>query len=884
MENLVTCPICTLYLHPGMSLQTHLDTHPKDMIIQALLMANTGPPSSSQNQSTPSCTTNPIPVTTPAPLSPQIYQTQQQHQQSATPHHQQINKIVKSDSTTYNNISNNKPHNVIFGKPSPVTSNSSGNYRIQQISIDALPMHHSSAQNPHTITLKPAYCTTTSLVAPPKLSAMPNPQSAIRCIQNTEKNIMIVNSSSTQFIQQAIPVPVSKNNSKQPTLLAHPSGQKITIIPRYTSEKYSGPPPPYSTAISNVSGSSTTARNSIIDLTNHHSYASGSQQDRNMAKHHLMITTNPQKIVDVSQNESGELMITEQMLNDNQSEMETELAKSVVVDYMGNQQLPETYAEEEYTYVEEVTVPMEYRSSGECEINKSDEPQFDEIKFEDEEVLDEPSKEPEIQRIMDQSRDNEKSVKVISNVKLSSNDVIILLNDSESDSTANAQESEKKDQENQDQVQEEILENLKISDKKESEKEEPVPSTSKVALEAQSQAAAAATTSVIRMTSSEEMAQKASTTSSATPNSTVASSNNNSFLFNSNRLKINKQPKKLVVKLKKPLILDSEENKAQTKSKEEENVQKPATTEKPTKETPKESLEIPVEENNEEIVESSTVKDQTEHFTVTFLESELTFEKEKINDSNFNQNTDSDMDIEDYQPTVKNEVEDIVVVKTEINSLTSSSKSCNSNNIQVASSLFDESAGPSNRENNNNLSNLMPITSAANLESQRTSSVPFLYQNERVRFSPPLSPIVYMQTYSTHSTSQEIPQKMEECVTSVGHNNWNNNIIISNATATTTSTLNDSTRYTPSSIYEDNRSSYTDLDMCTKTNSNSLSGNSRGDMSNGQTRAPSLDSLNIRTDEKMPARGEISEQESNGDMEQPWHQVRFGVLSTYFQD
>lgn len=44
-------------------------------------------------------------------------------------------------------------------------------------------------------------------------------------------------------------------------------------------------------------------------------------------------------------------------------------------------------------------------------------------------------------------------------------------------------------------------------------------------------------------------------------------------------------------------------------------------------------------------------------------------------------------------------------------------------------------------------------------------------------------------------------------------------------------------------------------------------------------RAPSTDSLNIRTDEKMPAKGEISEQESNGDVEGLWnHQVGFFFL------
>lgn len=66
-----------------------------------------------------------------------------------------------------------------------------------------------------------------------------------------------------------------------------------------------------------------------------------------------------------------------------------------------------------------------------------------------------------------------------------------------------------------------------------------------------------------------------------------------------------------------------------------------------------------------------------------------------------------------------------------------------------------------------------------------------------------------------------------------------------------------SSQYT---TFEADKSSYMDLDMCKNTSS--------GD------RAPSTDSLNIRTDEKMPAKGEISEQESNGDIDGSWsHQV-----------
>ncbi|CAH2269700.1 jg18941 [Pararge aegeria aegeria] len=36
MDTRVQCPVCTLYLHSGMSLESHLDTHPKDQVIKAL--------------------------------------------------------------------------------------------------------------------------------------------------------------------------------------------------------------------------------------------------------------------------------------------------------------------------------------------------------------------------------------------------------------------------------------------------------------------------------------------------------------------------------------------------------------------------------------------------------------------------------------------------------------------------------------------------------------------------------------------------------------------------------------------------------------------------------------------------------------------------------
>lgn len=37
MDTQLQCPVCTLFLHVGMDLQSHLDTHPKDQVIKALV-------------------------------------------------------------------------------------------------------------------------------------------------------------------------------------------------------------------------------------------------------------------------------------------------------------------------------------------------------------------------------------------------------------------------------------------------------------------------------------------------------------------------------------------------------------------------------------------------------------------------------------------------------------------------------------------------------------------------------------------------------------------------------------------------------------------------------------------------------------------------------
>lgn len=55
MDQLVQCPVCTLFLHNGITLESHLDTHPKDQVIKALCNI-----ASNKNSSFASRTSTPV--------------------------------------------------------------------------------------------------------------------------------------------------------------------------------------------------------------------------------------------------------------------------------------------------------------------------------------------------------------------------------------------------------------------------------------------------------------------------------------------------------------------------------------------------------------------------------------------------------------------------------------------------------------------------------------------------------------------------------------------------------------------------------------------------------------------------------------------------------
>ena len=202
----VECPVCELFLRPNMCLQDHLDTHPKEMIIKALLSANKP---KMEEELPKTLFLQPAPSSIP-PMT-QIYHQQQQQ--------------IKAENQYFISKHPINHQQSIFS-----SNGNTGNYRIQQITLDSMGNAHNS-QNIPTI-LNPT-------TAPP-MSAPQHPPQQFRCIQNTEKNIMIVNTSSTQLIHQLS----GKKQANSPSMEIMSTGQVvepgIALFPRYTSEKYSG--------------------------------------------------------------------------------------------------------------------------------------------------------------------------------------------------------------------------------------------------------------------------------------------------------------------------------------------------------------------------------------------------------------------------------------------------------------------------------------------------------------------------------------------------------------------------------------------------------------------------------------------------------------------
>ncbi|KAJ8674759.1 hypothetical protein QAD02_010545 [Eretmocerus hayati] len=107
----VACPVCTLYLREGISLQKHLDTHPKEQVIEALIRASSGVGSSvGAPAPVPS-----YPQSSTALNNPQIHQAQ--HPVQAAPSTQPVPQPQPQTAAPTTN-----PHLPHAPSPYPISS------------------------------------------------------------------------------------------------------------------------------------------------------------------------------------------------------------------------------------------------------------------------------------------------------------------------------------------------------------------------------------------------------------------------------------------------------------------------------------------------------------------------------------------------------------------------------------------------------------------------------------------------------------------------------------------------------------------------------------------------------------------------------------------
>lgn len=179
MDGVVQCPVCTLFLHPGMNLDEHLNTHPKDQVIQALTQLTLQRANILTSSQTSQFVVKTESTTAPPPPSA-----------SAIPPPAPPPAAIVA------------PPQII-----PGTSLCGNGQRGSEILTAASPLSPQSAPQAVMIQMSPSQSQSTSP------AQMFNKQSSISYVHDSQKNVMIVNSCSTQYIQQRVP-----SSEKQPVI------------------------------------------------------------------------------------------------------------------------------------------------------------------------------------------------------------------------------------------------------------------------------------------------------------------------------------------------------------------------------------------------------------------------------------------------------------------------------------------------------------------------------------------------------------------------------------------------------------------------------------------------------------------------------------------
>uniref|UniRef100_A0A2M4A4G6 C2H2-type domain-containing protein n=1 Tax=Anopheles triannulatus TaxID=58253 RepID=A0A2M4A4G6_9DIPT len=297
MDTLIECPVCTLYLRSGMNLSVHLDTHPKESVIKALVAI-------AQKRTTPPCVTHSTGGETSATGSGAILGSTDifsylvlggsgASTTTATTDGGINNLLAESgnkmgrvvpavgqqqpDALTLNVTSraqNRTPPNAIMYDGSTTVAYADAPVSATGLGTAVL----SASSQPLVSTVGPSTTNGIGTLAPNHTIALMNTceVSGVTTLSHYPANNVTIlkreylqqqsnplsggaNALGANFLPTAEPLEHGHTSSSNTcaggpasTVVARAPGANnaISIYPRYTNELYSGPPPPYSTAIS----------------------------------------------------------------------------------------------------------------------------------------------------------------------------------------------------------------------------------------------------------------------------------------------------------------------------------------------------------------------------------------------------------------------------------------------------------------------------------------------------------------------------------------------------------------------------------------------------------------------------------------------------------
>uniref|UniRef100_A0A336KMY6 CSON013100 protein n=1 Tax=Culicoides sonorensis TaxID=179676 RepID=A0A336KMY6_CULSO len=889
MESVVQCPVCTLFLHPGMSLEDHLNTHPKDQVIQALSQLTLQRANIlSGTQFSPAKSSSPIPPTTPT--------------QPTTSVQNNIPALLPNTSLLNDSNGNQFPNGTGNGSAFVATNSSRNNISNSNTNREPALVIQVQTTNPTIVS------GTNNNNPESKTSPHLFNNNNFNHHENTSpKNLMIVN----QYVQQRVstspthPANKRSNNIQPPPppqlAITYPENPQptSTVIPRYTSERYSGPPPPYSTAISSTSFSNFTT----IASRDHYMNSSGpgqgnfcSNENSSSSSYEIkaqymekedgnfIVHETPQKIVEYSEDENGVLTLSEKVVkspprlvpcSSNNSEDDEERQNR------NNDEPNETLYGSEPILVEKVE-KMTVETLDEVTQVKNRKKTTNGLKVLSNVKITTDMISPGLQEIL-RNKKGRRINKIlnkrpqqsdtytpsppptpIQQPQSSSSDMMMMICNSPQPSTSN---SHCDDNEVMDLTQASTSygNNRRYQQPKyevESYHAEEFQITEMSSEDAIEQAEVMSSNHDFNNKNDEEHQLSDELTvpdhipHSSTPTSVIRTIND----IQENPIKAESSNNHNVESSLPPQILspkpstssqDSHLNAAHApKCTTNVKIGKPIVL-KPKKLKLKLKNAIPCQNSNNN--NNCNSSNNVNHSNVQIkLEPGITMKRETKDDESVvhdqeDQEKSSNTDFECYVKQEKVDSSTIIDQKPQFESNEQENQENYDDDANVESneksSIVMAEAGPSHAETS--VSSSYTITYVGNDENEGGNQIE-LNPEEKMQYYP----IMYLPQ---NGQAQENPSQMP---------------------------LSWVQRFSPQYVPFDERSSYMDIDGgYSKSNSISLV-SSEGDVTrNGQSssnsfdeRAPSTDSLNIRTDEKMPAKGEISEQESNGEIEN-WNQV-----------